>query len=391
VDEDGDMDDGAYDDMPPLEGEVDEFVVPQTPMADSEGSSRVRFDTDTTEETAPDSVKYDANYDYEREQELLQKHKEARDDREFPDEVDTPTDARVRFQKYRGLASFRTSPWDVNENLPQEYARIFKFKRWAHAKNRANKWKPDVAEIVSAGREVTIVLKTTEEDKTKLRTIDGQDSLIVFSLLPNEHRMSAVHLVMKRAPGYTTELKSKSEVTFVCGFRRFKCRPVFSAHTNGDKHKMERFMPIDDTRVVMSFYAPIMYPPAGVLAFVQEDTSSNYRLAAQGSLLSCDPDRVILKRLVISGAPFRINKKTSTVRFMFHNQDDIAWFKPVELRTKYGRRGHITEHLGTHGHFKARFDQQLTSMDTVIMSLYKRVYPKWNYSCVPMFEGQLLM
>ena len=26
--------------------------------------------------------------------------------------------------------------------------------------------------------------------------------------------------------------------------------------------------------------------------------------------------------------------------------DDITWFKPVELRTKYGRRGHIKEPLG---------------------------------------------
>lgn len=127
---------------------------------------------------------------------------------------------------------------------------------------------------------------------------------------------------------------------------------------------MERFLPLDQTRIVMTVFAPIMFPPAGVLAFVNENES--YKLAAQGTLLSCNPgtlilckrfqevflDRVVLKRIILSGAPFRINKKTCTIRFMFHNQDDIAWFKPVELRTKYGRRGHITEHLGTHGHFK---------------------------------------
>lgn len=67
--------------------------------------------------------------------------REEQDDLEFPDEIDTPRDiaARTRFQRYRGLRSFRTSPWDPYENLPRDYARIFQFedfKRTEHAVNR---------------------------------------------------------------------------------------------------------------------------------------------------------------------------------------------------------------------------------------------------------------
>ena len=39
--------------------------------------------------------------------------------------MDVP--AKVRFQRYRGLQSFKKSPWDPYENLPREYAKIFQF------------------------------------------------------------------------------------------------------------------------------------------------------------------------------------------------------------------------------------------------------------------------
>jgi hypothetical protein len=39
-----------------------------------------------------------------------------------------------RFQKYRGLKSFRSSPWNARESLPKEYTQIFAFQNLPRAK-----------------------------------------------------------------------------------------------------------------------------------------------------------------------------------------------------------------------------------------------------------------
>lgn len=55
----------------------------------------------------------------------------------------------------------------------------------------------------------------------------------------------------------------------------------------------------------------------------------------------------------------------------------MRWFQPAELVTKYGLRGKIREPVGTHGLLKAGFSAPVKQNDTVMLVLYKRVFPKF--------------
>ncbi|KAF7471475.1 Hypothetical predicted protein [Marmota monax] len=108
--------------------------------------------------TIGDSVRddlYDEKMDEEAEEKMLEKYKQERMEEMFPDEMDTPRDvaAKIRFQKYRGLKSFRTSPWDPKENLPRDYARIFQFQNFTNTRKRIFK---EIEEKEDEGAEVSV-------------------------------------------------------------------------------------------------------------------------------------------------------------------------------------------------------------------------------------------
>lgn len=100
-------------------------------------------------------------------------------------------------------------------------------------------------------------------------------------------------------------------------------------------------------------------------------------LVGTGQVLPPNPLTIILKRIMLTGYPLKVHKKRAVVRHMFFDPEDIKYFRPIELHTKQGLRGHIKDSLGTHGLMKCIFNDFLKHDDTICMPLFKRIYPKW--------------
>ncbi|KAJ2744875.1 ribosome biogenesis protein tsr1 [Coemansia sp. BCRC 34301] len=311
---------------------------------------------------------------------LKERERQNRDDANFPDEVDTPMDvsARTRFARFRGLQSFRTSPWDPYENLPLDYSRIFQFESFRRTQQRVLRMADDAP--AKPGMRVRIVLRAVPAAVHS--ALSPGRPLVAFGLMQHEHQMSVVHFAVVRSDAYAAPVRSKDPLVAHFGFRRYSVQPLFSQHSLGGAntngvHKFERFLKHGVVSVA-TVYAPIQFGSVPVALYLPTPSGAIPTLVATGSSLEVNPSRILAKRIILTGAPYKIHKRSAVIRYMFFSPEDVVWFKPVQLHTKHGRTGHIFESLGTHGYMKCVFDGPIKQMDTVCMNLYKRVFPKWT-------------
>ncbi|KAI9804635.1 MAG: hypothetical protein M1833_006709 [Piccolia ochrophora] len=361
---------------------------PALPQDGLEGRDQAmaREPTEFTPSEAPTSEMFlDPAPDEEAEQLAefrARKKNEAEEDLEFPDEIELRPNvlARERLAKYRGLKSLRTSHWETEEDRPHEpenWNRLLQVPDYKGSRSKVTR--EALVGGVQPGKRVHIHLRNVPSSLQK--THDPSKPLNLFSLLRHEHKRTVVNISITLDSAHPGPIKSKSELIVQCGPRRFVAHPLFSqpGHTPNDVHKFLRYLHPGRTAVA-SFIAPLTWGPVPTLFFTRSQTAttstpSPLTLIAHGTHLAPSPSRIIAKRIILTGHPYKIHRRVVTIRYMFFNKADVQWFAALPLWTRRGRSGFIRESLGTHGYFKAGFDGRVGAQDAVGVSLYKRVWP----------------
>jgi len=355
-------------------------------FADFDAVSRKTI-TDIELMKASDVLRVERMTDLEKEEEIRQLREAGEEEKWNSDMLDTPIHfpARQRFSKYRGMKSFQTGKWDVEENLPLEYGHVFKLQGFKAIRDVA------LSRVGPAG--VGMYVTITILDVTPAVATCESSVLLASGLLPHEQRWSVLHFHMQRNAEMDMPVKSKTPMLAHVGFRKFYCSPVYADATVGDRTKFSRFFHEDEKFKIATMFGPISYNPCPVLFFKapsleEQAEGTPLMLSSFGSVLPPNPDLLLLKRTVLSGRISVIYKKVVVVKFMFFNDDDVRWFQPIDLYTKLGRRGKITKAVGSKGLFKCVFNDIVMQHDVVCMDLYKRVFPKWN--TVPYCQTEIM-
>jgi len=237
------------------------------------------------------------------------------------------------------------------------------------------------AEGYKAGTYARIVLENVPYEFAS--KFNPRFPVIVGGLAPTEDRFGYVQIRIKRHRWHKKILKSNDPLIFSLGWRRFQSLPIYSTSDSRTRNRMLKYTP-EHMHCFGVFYGPLVAPNTGFCC-VQSFSNKNpgFRIAATGVVLNVDEHTEIVKKLKLTGVPYKIFKNTAFIKDMFNTSLEIAKFEGASIRTVSGIRGQIKKALSKpEGYFRATFEDKVLMSDIVFLRAWYPIKPHRFYNPV---------
>eukprot|EP00467_Chlorarachnion_reptans_P021670 CAMPEP_0114511848 /NCGR_PEP_ID=MMETSP0109-20121206/14635_1 /TAXON_ID=29199 /ORGANISM="Chlorarachnion reptans, Strain CCCM449" /LENGTH=1201 /DNA_ID=CAMNT_0001691441 /DNA_START=230 /DNA_END=3835 /DNA_ORIENTATION=+ len=219
--------------------------------------------------------------------------------------------------------------------------------------------------------------------------------LILGALLPSEHAQGMLQVRIKKHRWHRKILKTNDPLIISLGWRRFQTLPVYSTlDRNETRMRFLKYTP-EHMHCIGTFYGPLTMPNIGFCAFqrAKEDTQASFRICATGVVLEQGKSFQIVKKLKLTGTPYKIHRNTAFIRGMFSSALEASKFIGASIKTVSGIRGQIKKPVtntgsqssrgaGPDGAFRATFEDRVKASDIVFLRTWSKVEPEKFYNPV---------
>lgn len=243
-----------------------------------------------------------------------------------------------------------------------------------------------LVEGFKAGKYAKMVIEGVPAEFVK--QFNAKMPIIVGGLSATEDRFGFVQVRIKRHRWHKKILKTGDPLIFSLGWRRFQTLPIYSISDSRVRNRMLKYTP-EHMHCFGTFYGPLIAPNSGFVCF-QNFSSSNpgFRIAATGTVMSVDESSEIVKKLKLTGTPYKIFKNTAFIKDMFNTSLEIAKFEGASIKTVSGIRGQIKRALSKpEGHFRATFEDKILLSDIVFLRAWYPIKPHRFYNPVTNLVG----
>ncbi|GAB0132713.1 hypothetical protein EsDP_00001141 [Epichloe bromicola] len=205
--------------------------------------------------------------------------------------------------------------------------------------------------------------------------------IVVGGLTPTEDRWGFVQVRIKRHRWHKKILKTNDPLILSLGWRRFQTMPIYSTTDSRTRNRMLKYSP-EHMHCFATVYAPLIAPNTGFVCFNSfSPSNAGFRIAATGTVLSVDESTEIVKKLKLTGTPYKIFKNTAFIKDMFNSSLEIAKFEGASVKTVSGIRGQIKRALSKpEGHFRATFEDKILLSDIVFLRAWYPIKPHRFYN-----------